>query len=62
VERRQPGAHVGPRPGLLDRGGAELERLRVPDDELILTPPAIAADASVWLATGKALYRAPSSP
>jgi hypothetical protein len=46
---------------ILDRDGREHERLSVPEDELVFTPPAIGADGSVWLATGKALYRASSS-
>jgi hypothetical protein len=46
---------------ILDRDGREIERHELPEDELVFTPPAIGADGSVWLATGKALYRASSS-
>jgi hypothetical protein len=41
---------------VLDRDGKELARLRTPDGERFTTPPAIAGDRSIWVATHRDLY------
>jgi hypothetical protein len=41
---------------MLSRDGAERQRLSVADDERITTPPAIAGDGSIWVATAEAVY------
>ena len=49
---------VGAELRIVGKDGAILQSLRVPDDEVLSTPPAIAADGSIWVATGKGLYAA----
>jgi len=47
---------VGPELRVVTRDGAILRRLRVPEGDSLVAPPAVTADGSVWLATAKALY------
>jgi hypothetical protein len=47
---------IGPELRVVSRDGAVLRRLRVPEGDALVTPPAVTADGTVWLATAKALY------
>lgn len=46
----------------ITRDGAELGRVRATDDQPFTTPPAIAADGSIWAATSKGIWVARGAP
>jgi len=41
---------------IVSRDGTVVQRLRVPEGDALVVPPAVTADGTVWLATAKALY------
>jgi hypothetical protein len=47
---------VGPELRHVSRDGSIVQSLRVPEGDAIVTPPAVAADGSAWVATDKGLY------
>jgi hypothetical protein len=47
---------TGPELRIVDRDGSIRQSLRASEDDVITTPPAIAHDGTVWVATQKALY------
>jgi hypothetical protein len=47
---------TGPELRIVDRDGSIRQSLRTSEDDVITTPPAIAHDGTVWVATQKALY------
>ena len=55
---------AGPELRVVDRDGKILQRLATPEGENITTPPAIAADGSIWVGTATAVYvaRAEAEP
>ena len=55
---------AGPELRLVDRDGKILQKLATPEGDNITTPPAIAADGSIWVGTATAVYvaRAEADP
>ena len=49
-------AAVGAELRVVKRDGTIGKRLRAPDGEELVTPPAVAADGTVWIASGKSLF------
>jgi hypothetical protein len=49
---------TGPELRAVSRDGVIRQTLRIPEGDAIVTPPAVAADGSAWVATAKGLYRA----
>jgi outer membrane protein assembly factor BamB len=47
---------VGPELRATRRDGAVVQTLRIPEGDAIVTPPAVTADGTAWVATAKALY------
>ena len=47
---------IGPELRVVSRDGTVVQRLRVPEGDALVVPPAITADGTVCLATAKALY------